>query len=132
MDSIMIATSVVVNIFNWVFRNVGGKRMATVLSLVIVPGLLLAVNPDEAITFILPVCGIILAAIGIYAIKQTRFYAIPLSACDGKVKTAAWASMIIGYLVIGLLFLELIIFIFLMSAVFSGITSSFLGSSRRR
>ena len=129
MESIEIASSFVMGIFNWLFKLAGGKRVATVLSIGFLPAAIGgAISSPEPLLWLLVPVTLVIAIAAIYALKQTSFYSIPLSSCDKNTNIAAWTAMISGYVLVVMFFISMVLVMFTLSALMAAMGSS----SRRR
>ena len=135
MDSLEIAVSVIVNAFRWIFKSLGGKRSAAILSLLCFPFVLVSILVEPSIGsfeagLVLIITGL-LTSFSIYAIWQTQFFATPLSACNTITNTSAWISIIGGYLILIVIFGVFILTVMIMFAVMAAVLDSFGINSRR-
>lgn len=128
MEAIAWTVALFVGIFRWLFRTLGGKRVASIIALLLLPAsiYMLATEPGTkgAVPFMLGAS--VLAVAAGFALWRTRFFNTPLSACDPITNAAAWVSIAAGYIVIAFFFLVLAFTAFIMAVVI-GALSSFLG-----
>lgn len=127
MDAIAWTVALFVGIFRWLFRTLGGKRVASIISLLLLPAsiYMLATEPgtEGAVPFVLGAS--VLAVAAGFALWRTRFFNTPLSACDPTTNVAAWVSIATGYVVIAFFFLVLAFTAFIMAAVIAALSSFF-------
>lgn len=142
MDSLELAVATIIGIFRWIFRSLGGKRVASILSLLSFPFLFFSsvstlvtgpsINAADVGTIIVmwSISGLLSAA-SLYAIWQTEFFNRPISAFSGVTNTSAWISIIGGYILLVLLFGIFILTVMIIAAGVSAVSSSLGGGTRR-
>lgn len=142
MDSLELAVAVIVGIFRWIFRSLGGKRVASILSLLFFPLMLFSFisaittgpgnNAAEiGVTLVIVALAGGLAAASIFAMWQTRFYTIPVTAFGPATNASAWISIIGGYLILVLLFGVFIFTVMIIAAAMAAVLGSFNTYTRR-
>lgn len=142
MDSLELAVAAIVAMFRWIFRSLGGKRVASILSLLFFPLMLvsfisaIATGPsgnvaEIGIAFVIVALAGGLAAASILAMWQTRFYTIPVTAFGPVTNASAWISIIGGYLILVLLFGVFILTVMIIAAAMAAVLGSFGTYTRR-
>ncbi len=135
MESLEIAVAVIVKIFQWIFKSLGGQRVAAILATLSFPVIFFSVFADssvygiESIIILIPFA--LLTVVSIYAIWQTRFFTVPLSSFTTFVNTAGWITIIAGYMILILVFGVFILTVMILAAVMAAVSDSFGLSSRR-
>lgn len=134
MKSLELAVSIIVRIFQWIFKSLGGQRVAVILSSLSFPLVLLSLivepnaNVGEIAIILIPTA--LLTAVSAYAIWKTRFFTIPLSSFTSFINTAGWISIIAGYIILIFVFGVFILTVMIL-AVFMAAVSDFFGLSSR-
>jgi hypothetical protein len=135
MESLEIAVAVIVKIFQWIFKSLGGQRVAAILATLSFPVIFFSALANsnlygmESMIILTPFS--LLTVVSIYAIWQTRFFTVPLSSFTTFVNTAGWITIIAGYMILILVFGVFILTVMILAAVMAAFSDSFGLSSRR-
>lgn len=135
MESLQLAVSIIVRIFQWIFKSLGGQRVAAILSSLSFPVVFISIiaepnaNVGEIAIILIPTA--LLTAISVYAIWETQFFTVPLSSFTSFTNTAGWISIIAGYIILILVFGIFILTVMIL-AVFLATVSDFFGVSSTR
>ena len=134
MDSLGMAVSVIISIFRWIFKSLGGKRVAASLSLLFFPLVLISIisepNAGSLESVLILIVAGFLTASSVYAILKTQFLTTPLSACNALSSTSTWISIIGGYLILIMIFGIFILTIMVIAAVTAAFLDTFGINSR--